>query len=179
MKEEIAVAIMMGNLKGRKHKPSGLFEFAEACRFLINKWGIKEMSNFFHVSEYMLRQIDKINELKKPKLRKLVKDGKLGIEGAYHLTRIKEPKRTKVADIITDMNTNDRRRFIYFVTKNPNLPLSECKKLFEKEKPEEIKLLVLPLDSGTYEVLLKEANRSHLKIHDYVLKVLRKIVNEK
>jgi hypothetical protein len=174
MNEEDAVAIMMGNLKGRKNKPSNLLVFAEACRFLIDKWGIKEMSKFFRVSEYMLRQIDKINEIKNPKLRKLIKDGTLGIEASYHLWRIKEPKRSQVANIIKDMNSNDIRRFVYFVVKNPTLALSECKKLFEKEKPEETKLLILPLDSGTYEVLQKEANRSNLKIHDYVLKILRR-----
>lgn len=179
MNEEKAVAIMMANLKGSKNKPSNLLEFADACRLLIGKWGIKEMSRHFRVSEYMLRQIDKINELKNEKLRKLIKEGELGIEASYQLWRIKEPKRTQVANIVIDMTTDDIRRFVYFIVKNPKLSISECKKLFEKEKPEEIKLLVLPLDSKTYETFEKQANRSHLKIHDYVLKILRKRANVK
>ena len=77
------------------------------------------------------------------------------------------------------MNTDDVRRFVYFLVKNPQLSISECKKLFEKEKPEEIKLLVLPLDSKTFETLQKKANRSHLKIHDFVSKLLEKSVNGK
>lgn len=176
MNEEEAVAIMMGNLKGSKNKPSNLLEFAEACRFLKKNWGIKKMSKHFRVSEYMLRQIDKINELNQ-KLRKLVKEGKLGIEASYQLWRIKEPKRSQVADTVKDMNTDDVRRFVYFLVKNPQLSILECKKLVEKEKPEEIKLLVLPLDSKTFETLQKKANRSHLKIHDYVVKLLEKSVN--
>lgn len=179
MNEEKAVAIMMANLKGSKNKPSNLLEFSDACRFLKNTWGIKEMSRYFRVSEYMLRQIEKINELTNPKLQKLVKEGKLGIEASYQLWRIKEPKRTQVANIVKDMTTDDIRRFVYFIVKNPKLSISDCKNLFEKEKPEEIKLLVLPLDSKTYETFEKEANMSHLKIHDYVLKILRKQVNVK
>jgi len=179
MNEEEAVAIMMGNLKGSKNKPSNLLEFAEACGFLKNSWGIKKMSKHFRVSEYMLRQIDKINELKKKKLRKLVKEGKLGIDSSYQLWRIKEPKRSQVADTVKDMNSDDVRRFVYFIVKNPQLSISECKKLVEKEKPEEIKLLVLPLDSKTFDTLQKKANRSHLKIHDYVGKLLEKNVNGK
>ena len=174
MNEENAVAIMMGNLKGSKNKPSNLLEFGEACGFLIDKWGVKEMSRYFKVSGYMLRQIDKVNELKNKKLQKLVKEGKLGIEASYQLWRIKEPKRSQVADIVKDMNTDDIRRFVYFIVKNPQLTISECKKLFEQEKPEEIKLLVIPLDSKTFETLQKKADRSHLKIHDYVTKLLRK-----
>ena len=179
MNEEKAVAIMMANLKGSKNKPSNLLEFAEACRFLISKWGIKEMSRHFRVSGYMLRQIDKINELKSQNLQKLVKEGELGIEASYQLSRIKEPKRTQVANIIKDMNTDDIRRFVYVIVKNPKLSISACKKLFEKEKPEEIKLFVLPLDTKIYDILEKEANRSHQKIHNYVLKILRKHTNVK
>ena len=70
MKEEKAVAIMMGNLKGPKNKPSDLVEFAEACRTLKKLWGFVEMSKHFRTSQYMLRQIDKINELKR-KLEKI------------------------------------------------------------------------------------------------------------
>lgn len=181
MNVEDATAIMMANLKGSKNKPSSLLEFANACRTLLRdkEWGIKEMTRYFRVSEYMIRQIDKINELKSPKLKKLIKDGKLGIETCYQLSRIEEPKRSKVADIIQDMPANDVRRFVYFIMHNPKLSLTEINKLFENEKPEKIKLLVIPLDSQIHEGLEKLAIRSKLKIHDYALKVLREKVNGK
>ena len=171
MIEENAVAIMMGNLKGPK--TSNLLEFAKACRTLKRLWGIKEMAKYFRVSEYMLRQIEKINELiDNPKIKQLIKDGDLGIDASYQLSRIKEPKRSRVAEMIKDMRSDDIRRFVYFIVKNPELSLAECKKLFENEKPEEIKLLVLPLDPKTYHNIQKQAKRSRLKIHDYVLKIL-------
>lgn len=173
MNEEKAVAIMMANLKGAKiHKPVSLIEFADACRFLITKWGIKEMSRHFRTSEYMLRQIDKINELS-PKLKKLVNDRKFGIDTAYQLWRISEPKRSQVAKEIKNMPTSDVRRFVYFIFHNPKLSIDKCKKLFEKEKPEQIQLLIIPLDSKTYENLKTIASRSKLKIHDYALKILK------
>lgn len=173
MNEEKAAAIMMANLKGSKNKPTNLVEFAEACRFLINKWGLKEMSRYFRVSEYMLRQIDKINELG-PKLKKLTSTRKLGIEASYQLSRIEEPKRSQVANIIMDMTTYDIRRFVYFIVKNPTMSITQCKRLFEKEKPEKVRLLVLPLDSNTYNHLQKLADHSKHTIHDYALKILKK-----
>ena len=174
MNEENATAIMMGNLKGAKNKPSNLLEFGEACRFWVNKKGVKWTSERFKSSQFMIRQIDKINDIHNPKLRKMIKDGKLGIEASYQLWRIKEPKRSQVANIIKDMTTDDIRRFVYFIVKNPSLSIDECKKMFEHEKPKNINLLVLPLDSDTYNNLNKEAKRHKQKIHDYVLKLIIK-----
>ena len=174
MNEENATAIMMGNLKGSKNKPSNLLEFGEACRFWTKKKGVKWTSNRFKSSQYMIRQIDKINDINNPKLRKMIKEGKLGIEASYQLWRIKEPKRSQVAKIVKDMTTDEIRRFVYFIVKNPSLSIDECKKMLEHENPKELTLLVLPLDSNTYKNLEKEAKRHKLKIHDYVLKLLVK-----
>ena len=174
MKEEKAVAIMMGNLKGSKIKPTNLLEFAVACRELKNKWGFTEMAKHFRVSQYMLRQIDKINELTNPKIKKLIKDGKLGIEASYQLWRIKEPKRSQVADEIKDMTIEDVRTLMYILKKNPELSVQECKKIFKKSEPEKMRLLVLPLDPETYEHLQKSALKSKETIHNYSLKILRR-----
>ena len=171
MKEEKATAIMMGNLKGSKNKPSNLLEFAEACRVLKKLWGFTEMSKYFRTSQYMLRQIDKINELN-PTLQKLIKDGKLGIEASYQLWRINENKRKDVAKIIQNMTTDEIRTFVYMLQKNPNLTVKECKKLFEKQEGT-LSMLVLPLDTTTYSGLQKKAKKSKLSIHNYALKVLR------
>ena len=171
MKEEKATAIMMGNLKGSKNKPSNLLEFAEACRVLKKLWGFTEMSKYFRISQYMLRQIDKINELN-PTLQKLIKDGKLGIEASYQLWRINENKRKDVAKIIQNMTTDEIRTFVYMLQKNPDLSVKECKKLFEKQEGT-LSVLVLPLDTTTYNGLQKKAKKSKLSIHNYALKVLR------
>lgn len=175
MKEEKAVAIMMANIKGSKNKPSSLLEFAEACRTLLKheKWGIKEMAKYFDVSEYMLRQIDKINELS-PNVRKIVNDRKLGIEAAYQLWRLKEPKRTEVAKIIQGMTTDEIRSFVHFVHTKPHLDISECFRLFKETQPEKIRILALPLDEETFDKLKQSANKSKLKIHDYALKLLKR-----
>lgn len=171
MKEEIAVAIMMGNLKGSKSKPSNLLEFAKACRELKKLWGFAEMSKYFRISQYMLRQIDKINELKDPTLQKLIGDGKLGIEASYQLWRINEEKRKDVAEIIQNMTTEQIRTFVYMLQKNSNISVKECKKLFEKQEGV-LNMLVLPLDTTIYNRLQKKAKKSKLSIHNYALKIL-------
>jgi len=172
LNEQKAVAIMMGNLKGPKNKPSNLLEFAEACKFLKNKWGFSEMSRYFKTSQYMLRQIDKINELN-PKLRNMIKNEKLGIEASYQLWRIKEPMRTKVADIIQDMTTEQIRTFVYMIKKNPTASLENIKKMFQKEEGK-IRMLVLPLDEETFDKLSKSASKSKESIHNYALQLLQK-----
>ena len=181
MNIEKAVAICMANFKGSKtHKPANLLEFAEACNTLLKdkEWGIKEMARYFDVAEYTIRQVDKINNIaKNPKLKKLVKEGKIGIEASHHLSRIEEPKRSQIAEIITDLPSKDVRRFIYFIVHNPKLSFTEIKKLVEKEKPEKIQLLVIPLDPETHKTLEKFATRSKLKIHDYALKILKEKIN--
>lgn len=174
MNEEEAYVTMVGNLKGSKNKPSNLLKFGEACRYWVKKKGVKGTSEKFKASQYMIRQIDKINEIDNPKLRQMIKTGKLGIEASYQLWRIKEPKRSQVANIVKDMTTEDIRRFVYFVVKNPKLPISECKKLFEQEQPKNINLLVLPLSSAIYNELESEAKRQKSTIHDCVLKLLEK-----
>ena len=176
MKEEKAVAIMMGNLKGPKNKTSNLLEFAEACRKLKKLRGFTKMSKDFRISQYMLRQIDKINELKDPTLQKLIKDEKLGIEASYQLWRIDEKKRKEVAKIIQNMTTDEIRTFVYMLQKNPDLSVKECKKLFEKQEGT-LNMLVLPLDTTTYNGLQKKAKKSKLSIHNYALKVLRKDID--
>lgn len=175
MKIEKAVAIMMANLKGSKNKPSSLLEFSDACRTLLNdrEWGIKEMARYFGVSEYMLRQIDKINDLS-PNFKKLVSERRLGIEAAYQLWRIKEPKRSQVAKIIPDMTTDEIRSFVHFIHQNPSKTVAECHKLFEKTQPEKIRILAIPLDEEIYAKVKHSADKSKLKIHDYALKILKR-----
>ena len=172
MNEEMAAAIMMGNLRGSKNKPSNLLEFGEACRFWTRKIGVKDTAKRFNVSQTMIRRIDKVNEIDNPKLRQMIKDGKFKIEAAYHLWRIKEPKRSQAAKILKNMATEDIRRFMYFIIKNPSLSIKECKELLDSEKPKNMNLLVLPIDSIMYRELEQEAKMKNLKIHDYILKLL-------
>lgn len=168
MNEEKAVAIMMANLK--QSKSSNLLEFAQACRFLRDKWGFKEMSDYFKTSSYMLRQIDKINELDLS-LQKLVKEGKLKIESSYQLWRIPESKRNEVVKIIQNLPSNKIREFVYYVKKHPN-DIEKAKRLFEKGKDEKIKMLVLPLTDETFKKLQQSAKKSKKTVHDYVLKLV-------
>ena len=79
MNEKQATAILMGNLKGSKNKPTNLVEISNACNLLVKNWGIKEVSRFFGVSQYMLRQIEKINHLDTD-TKKFIQKHHMGIE---------------------------------------------------------------------------------------------------
>ena len=178
MEEGEATGICMACFNQFKNKPVNLLLFAIACRTLLKLWGIKEMSKYFRVSEYQIRQIDKINDLN-PKLKKLASTKNSGIEVFYHLWRLKEPKRTEAAKIIKDMNSVDIRTLVYFIQNNPDLSVAECKKLVVKSKPEQVNLLILPLDQNTYEKLKQSAHKSEMKLHDYAIKKLGGRINVK
>jgi hypothetical protein len=177
MLEEKAVAVMMANLKGSKKKPSNLLEFAKACRMLHNKWGIKKMSEFFNVSEYQLRQIDKINDLNLD-VQKLVKEGKLGIEAAYQLWRLSGRRQSEAAEAVLGMTAYEVRSFVHLLKTKPNISVKECTKLFSKTSRSKINLLVLPLTSQTYNRLRQIASKSRKNVHDLVLKILEDYLNE-
>ncbi len=174
MNEERAIAIMFANLKGGKKKPSNLIEFADACRTLQNKWkgGFKEMSDFFKVSQYMLRQIDKINELD-DEVKKLVKAHKLGIDASYQLWRIDAIRRKDAMKIIPYLTTEEIRSFVNLLHKFPKKSVAECKKEFEKNRDKNIHLLVIPLQSEEFKELSNIAKEKKLSIHDFVLKIIK------
>lgn len=176
MREEAAVAVCMACFKQSKNKPENLLRFSVACRTLLKRWGIKEMSRYFGVSEYQIRQIDKINDLD-PELKKLAKESHSGIEMFYHMWRLKEPKRSQVAGVARNMGSEDVRTLMHFIRKNPSLSVAECKDLLDKTKPEQVNLLVLPLDNNAYEGLAHSAQKSGMKVHDYAIKILRSVKN--
>ena len=173
MNEEKAIAILLANLKGPKHKPSKISELATACRLLKNSpdWGFAKMVNFFNVSRTMLREIDKINELE-PKFKKLADEKKLGIGAAYQLTRIDKSKRDDAAELFQTMNTTEIRNFIFYITSNPTISVSEAKKMSDKLKIPVINILALPI-SDELKARLGKAARSHGQtIHEYAVKIL-------
>jgi|APSaa5957512535_1039671.scaffolds.fasta_scaffold21451_2 hypothetical protein len=173
MNEDKAIAILMANLKGAKKKPSNLLEFSEACGVLREKWGFKKMSEFFHVSQYMLRQIDKINELDK-NLKNLVKNGDLGIEGSYHLWRLSPNNRTKAAKILSELNSEEIRVFMNIARKNKEKSIEIWKKEFEQIRNEKIQMIILPVEPELYKKLEKNAKKTKSTVHDYALKIIKK-----
>lgn len=172
MNEEKAIAILMANLKGSKKKQSNLLEIARACRLLNRLWGLKEMSNFFHVSEYMLRQIDKINDLD-AETRTLVKKRRLGIDASYQLWRLDEKRRKEATKTIRQSTTEEIRAFVNLLHKYPKKSVDECKKEFDKNRDQNIKLLVLPLESKVFKQLKEIADKKGVTVHDFVIKLIR------
>ncbi|ABK77696.1 hypothetical protein CENSYa_1066 [Cenarchaeum symbiosum A] len=177
MREEDATAICMACFQRSRVKPVSLLSFAVACRVLLKKWGIKEMSRYFEISEYQIRQADKINELE-PRFQKLADERHSGIEMFYHIWRLPRQKRSEVAKMALGMNIKDLRELMYFMRKNPSFSIKKCRELVDETKPKVINLLVLPLDSDMYDGIKRKAQKSKMSVRDYVMGIIMSKINE-
>ena len=171
MNEKQATAILMGNLKGVKNKPTSLTKVSDACNLLIKKWGVKEVSRFFDVFQYMLRQIEKISQLDTD-TKKYVQKNKLGIEKSYHLWRLDESKRKEVLPLIRNLSSYDVRNLVYIIRHEPNKSVKECMKIFEEKYSNETTVMVLALSTDLSKRLQKISQEKKMKPVQYVRKLI-------
>ncbi len=177
MNERQATAILMGNLKGTKNKPADLIKLSNACQFMIKKWGIKEVSIFFGVSEYMLRQIEKINHLDSA-TKKFIQKNKLGIEKSYQLWRLPDDKRAEALPLIANLTTADVRNLVYLILHEPGKSVKECKRIFDKKYSRETTVLALVLPSDLANRLDKISKKKNLKPTQYVSELIEGVCYE-
>ena len=173
MNVEKAIAIMLANLKGPKNKPSKISEFAAACRLLKHSdgWGFAKMTEFFNVSGTMLREIDRLNELR-PEFKKLADERKLGIGAAYQLTRIDESKQHEAARLFQDMTTAEIRNMVFYLTNNRNISVAEAKEMADRLKTPVVNILALPISDELKTRLESSAKVHKQTIHEYAVKLL-------
>lgn len=171
MNEKQATAILMGNLKGVKNKPTSLVKISDACNLLIKKWGIKEVSRFFGISQYMLRQIEKISQLDADS-KKYVQKHNLGIEKSYHLWRLDESKRKEVLPFVRNLSSEDVRNLVYLIRHEPNKSVKECMKIFEEKYSKETTIMVLALPTDLSKRLQKISQKKKMKSVQYVRKLI-------
>jgi hypothetical protein len=179
MDVKTATVILLKNLKGRKNKPQNLVDVAEACRTLKDhdKWGFEEMSRFFKVSVYMLRQIDKINDLN-PSVKRLVREGEIKIEKAYQLSRLSGKRQDEAAPEVVNLSAHETRKFIDLLLKS-DASVAECKKLLKETTLKQFNLLVLPMKDDTYRALKKSADKANATLHDHALSILEGYLRER
>lgn len=177
MNEKQAVAIVMGNLKGSKNKPTGLIRFSDACNLLIKKWGIKEVARYFDASEYMLRQIEKIKKLD-PDTKRYIQKNNLGIEKSYHLWRFDEEKRNELLPHMKDLSSIDVRNVVYLIRNNPSKSVKECMKIFEEKYAKKTTVMVLSLPTDTSNRLKAISKKKKMKPADYVKQLIEEATNE-
>ena len=137
-------AIALANIKGSKIKPSNLIDLAIACRILINQFGIKKLASALNVSEYQLRQIDKINELE-PRIKSMIKQKKIGIESAYNIWRLPSEIRYATALETTDMKAHEVREFVKMLKNNPKLLPKNAKKQIYNSMRNKVYLITLQI----------------------------------
>jgi hypothetical protein len=172
MNEEKAVAILLANLKKSKKKPTNLIDIAQAIRILKKQWGLQKMTEFFTISSYQLRQIDKINDLDE-KTKDLIQKGKLGIEASYQLWRLDSKRRKDAITYFKNMTTDEIRGFVYFIKKNPSLSVDECKKAFDKVRDTKFNVLMIPVESIIFNELTELSKKYKMNVHDYALKIIK------
>jgi len=175
MNEEKAAAILLANIKGHKKKPSKLTEVAEACRFLLDKWGLKKTAKFLNVSQYQLIQIDKINKLNSA-IQKLIDNGKLGIDASYQIWRLKKSIRTEAALECVDLTSHEVRQLVHLLRNDEELTVKEAKKITKKALRNEFHLLTIPLSLQTHKRLSKIALKSKKEIHQLIVEILENFV---
>jgi len=177
LNEKQATAILMGNLKGPKNKPTDLIKVSDACNLLIKKWGIKETSRFFDTGQYMLRQIEKISQLDST-TKKYIRKHSLGIEKSYHLWRIDESKRTEMLPLVRDLSTGDVRNLTYVILHEPTKSVKECKKIFDAKYAKETIIMALVLPTDLSNRLQQISKKKKLKPVRYVMKLIEEACHE-
>ena len=173
MNEKHAVAVLMGNLKGAKNKSADLIEISDACNLLIKKWGIMEVSRYFDVSKYMLRQIEKITLLDSA-TKKYIQEHRLGIEKAYQLWRVDESRRPELRHMVRNLNTADVKNLAYLIRHEPTKSIHECKKIFDEKYSRETTVMVLALPPDLANRLKQIAGEKRMKATAYVTKLIER-----
>ena len=178
-KEEKAVATLLSNLK--KPKTTNWLEIAEAVRTLKQhpEWGLRRMTEFFGVSEYLLRQIDHINDLTDP-VKELVKEGKLGLEESYMLWRRGETNQAQAAKLARNLTAHEVRLFTQLLMKNQDMTMKEALRVTEETRTEVVRILMLSLDSNHFKKLEQISKRHHHRnVHETARKILEDNLDER
>lgn len=172
-----ATAILMGNLKGPKNKPTNLIELSLACEVLIKEWGIKEVARYFDTSQYMIRQIEKINQLDSD-TKKYIKKEKLGIEKSYHLWRLNKSKRQEVLPLIKNLTSSDVRNLVYVIIHEPTKSIKECKKIFDSKYTKETTIMALSLPPDLRNRLTQISKKKNLNPVQFVKNLIEVACHE-
>lgn len=141
----------------------------------MRSWGIKKMAESFNISEYQLRQIDKINDLR-PDVQRLVGAGELGIDASYQLSRLSGELQSKAAKEAKEMTEQEIRPFVQLLANDQNMTIGKAKKVVEESKKKRLNILFLPLTETTFKSLKALAGKEHQPIHDFALSILENYI---
>ena len=179
MNEKKATAILLANLKGSKRKQTNLLEVADACRFLLQheEWGSQKMSEFFKISTYMLRQIDRINDLF-VEGNNLIKKNQIGIEQAYQLSRIKDDKiQNQTAKELIKLSAHESRALVNLLLESKTKNVKKITREYKKEDRAQPHLVVLPLSKKAFTELTKISKDKKLTIHEIIQNILEDAIH--
>lgn len=177
LNEKQAVQILMRNLKGSKNKPDSLLQVAESVNFLKKTTSLNDMKRMFDVSSTMLNQINRLNKLNDFS-KKLLQNGKLGIEKGYLLARLNGKRQDEAAKEIVNLSSHDSRTFIDLLIKNEKVSVSDCTQQFNQKISKKMDLLVIPMPYGVFNELERQSKKKRLDPHDLAFKILEEYLNE-
>jgi predicted outer membrane protein len=134
------------------------------------------MAEFFNVSVFQLRQIDKFNDLPR-ELQKVVLDNDLGIEISYQLWRLPKETQIEAGKASSGLKSHEVREFVRLLLTDPKASVKETKKIIEQKRKEKINVLMLPLTLPTFQKLQDLASKSQTNTHDLALKILEEYLD--
>lgn len=173
-----ATQILMSNLKGSKTKSVGVLKLAESAYVVSKKMTQNDMRDLFDVSNTMLGRIKKIYELDKT-AKEIIERKKFGIEQSYLLCSFKPKDQKQIAELLSDLNIHESRRFIQLLKKNPNTDPVKIRKQFEEMIQNKFSLLVVPMRESLYSKLSGIAKNEKTDPHALASTILEAYVNDK
>ena len=172
-----AELILMSNLKGRKNKVDGILDIAEAVSVVKKHYSVSDITNMYQITSTSVDRINSINKLN-GYAKNLIKQEKIKIEQAYHLSRLSGKRQDEAANVITSMNAHNTRIFIKMLLAKPDKSVHECKKSFRTMNVDEVSVVVVPMPNDMYKNLEKNAAQQKKTVHDIILEVVENYIGQ-
>ena len=172
-----AELILMSNLKGSKNKLDAILDIAEAVNVVKKHYSVNDITNMYQITS---TSVDRINSINKLNIcaKNLIKQEKIKIEQAYHLSRLNGKRQDEAANIITTMNAHNTRIFIKMLLAEPNKSVHECKKSFRTSNMDDVSVVVVPMPNDMYKNLEKNASLQKKTVHDVILDVMENYIGK-
>ncbi len=170
-----AEIILMDNLKGGRKKKDNILHIAEAAKIVKHHYSKSDIRKIFQISPtsiYRIVAINKLNDFSK----NLVQQNRIGIEQAYHLSRLAGKRQDEVARIVGSMNSHNSRIFIKMILSNPSQSIQKCKNEFDKTVINDISMVVVPMPNDVYISLAKRAAIEKKEPQDIILNLVRDFI---
>ena len=172
-----AEIILIDNLKGGRIKKDDMLSIAKAASIVKQHYSKSEIQQVFQISSTSIDRINAINKLNDFSKR-LVRQEKIGIEQAYHLSRLTGKRQDEAARIIASMNAHNSRILVKMLLASPDRSVEQCKENFDKTVNNAISLVVVPMPNDMYVNLAKIAAKNKKEPQNIIVEMVRDFIGK-